>query len=220
MATLNDFISNVNKGLAVTSYYLVNISKPEGLVFQNIFGGTSTYNQDKLALFCEQANLPGLNISTIPTRIFGEVVETPYEKIYHPVNLSFYIDIKFQVKAFFDAWMGIIQSETTRIHNYPQSYKTNISIIIYDKNDNKRYVTTLYQAFPKSINDIQLSYSGTEPMKLPVEISYRYYKTKTYAYTNDNNNITDYLNNFIDFQSIFNKRSNSITEDVIRDLWL
>lgn len=204
MATLNEFISNVGSGLALTSHYQVIIPKPDGLVFQNIFGSSTLFSQNKLALFCEQASLPGLNISTIPTRTFGETVETPYEKIYHPINLSFYIDIKFQVKALFDAWMNIIQSGISRIHNYPQNYKTDIDIIVYDRNDKKRYVTTLYQAFPKSINDIQLSYTETEVMKLPVEFSYKYYKTKSYEYIGDDNyNINDYLNNFIVFQSFF-----------------
>ena len=218
MATLNEFISGIGGGLALSSHYQVIIPKPDGLVFQNIFTNSS-YDHDKLSLFCESASIPGVNISTVPTRTFGETVETPYEKIYHPVNLSFYVDIKFQVKAFFDGWINIIQSDSSRIHNYPKNYKTNIDIVVYDRNDNKRYVTTLYHAFPKTINDIQLGYSETDVIKLPVEISYKYYKTKAYAYSSDNNyNIRDYLNNFIDFQSVFNTNT-SFTSSTIRDIW-
>lgn len=221
--SLNNFISEVKSGLSLNSHYQVFITRPDGMIFQNIFGSGFNNAHDKLSLFCEQANLPGLNISTIPIRTFGESVETPYEKIYHPINLSFYVDNKFIVKDFFDSWMNIIQSNTTRIHNFPSIYKSSVDIIMYDRKDNKRYMMTLYEAYPKNIGDIQLSYTSSEITKLPIEFTYKYYKTKTYSnnsINSDESTISNYLSNFIDFQSIASDTLSSTSGSIIRDLWL
>jgi len=217
--SLNQFISEVKTGLSLNNHYQVFITRPDGMIFQNLFT-TSNPIYNKLALLCEQATLPGINIATTPTRTFGESIETPYDKIYHPVNLSFYVDSKYQVKYFFDSWMNVIQSNTTRIHNYPNSYKTNIDIVTYDKQDTKTYMTRLYDAYPKTIGDIQLSYNNVDIIKLPVELTYRYYKTETLSsgsYSFDSN-LSFYLSNFVSFQSIANNALSGLTDSIIRDV--
>jgi hypothetical protein len=58
MMSLNKFISEVKSGLSLNNHYQVFITRPDGMIFQNLFT-TSNPIHNKLALLCEQATLPG-----------------------------------------------------------------------------------------------------------------------------------------------------------------
>jgi hypothetical protein len=71
---IQNFVAQVKTGgIARTNRYAVNIAKIPG------WSNTSAQN---ILLFCDQAQLPGANYSTVQNRIFGEFREVPYEKLY------------------------------------------------------------------------------------------------------------------------------------------
>lgn len=170
MTTLNNFIQEIKStGLAKNSKYMVTFVKP--IVMSS---GPST-DIRRIALFCDQTQLPGINISTSPNRTFGEVREAPYEKLYDPVNFSFYVDANLEVKYFFDQWMNGIQSTSTRAWSYYSEYTTTISILVYDEEEKEVYEVRLYEAFPKTLSSIQMDYAGKEIIKAQVTMAYRYW---------------------------------------------
>lgn len=173
MSKLNEFISNVKMGMAKTSFFTVQLTLPTAL---NNYEPAKS-NMNKIILFCEQAQIPGISFSTNQVRSYGEFREIPYEKLYEPVQLSFYVDADMNVKKLFDSWIDLVQNTTTRDFNYPNQYTTDkIDIIVQDSMDAPKYTVSLNKAYPKTIAPIQLDYNSKDIMKMQVTMVYQYAK--------------------------------------------
>jgi len=171
MSKLNEFIANVKGGMAKSSFFTVLLTLPTAL--SNYEPARS--NMNKIILFCDQAQIPGISFSTNQVRSYGEFREIPYEKLYEPIQLSFYVDADMHVKDLFDEWVGLIQNPNTRDFNYSDQYCTrNFDIIVQDSMDSSKYVVTLYNAYPKTIAPIQLDYNSKEIMKMQVTMVYQF----------------------------------------------
>ena len=176
MTQLDKFIAGVKVGgIARTNRYSVILTPPESLPVAGSNNGLQL-----ILLFCDQVQVPGLNISTNQNRTFGEFREVPYEKLYGDVQLSFYVDNNLSVKRLFDDWMGLIQNPYTRTFNYYKNYTTSMSINIEDVEDRKRYEVKLFECYPKTISAIQMDYASKDIMKLQVTMQYKYWKTENF----------------------------------------
>lgn len=170
MAKLNEFIAQVkNVGLSRSNRYSVIMTPPPAAKVAE-FGDLR-----QLMLFCDQVQIPGLNLSTTQNRTFGEFREVPYEKLYGDVNMSFYVDTALYVKSYFDNWMASIQDPVTRTFAYYNDYTTNIDIQVEDINDEVRYTVKMFECYPKTISAIQMDYSNKDVMKLSVTMQYKYW---------------------------------------------
>ena len=173
MSTLNEFISSVKtEGLMRSSRFAVSFSLP-GVI------GPGKFSQDlrKILLYCDNINLPGLTVETTPAKTFGEVREMPYQKQYDNINMGFYVDNNMSVKLLFDAWMNAIQDPVSRTFNYYKDYTTDINIEVYDIANKSKYAVTLFQAYPKTLNAVQMDYGNKEVMKLSVSMNYKYWQS-------------------------------------------
>jgi len=168
MANLNDFIAQVKQnGMARTNRFAVEFALPNSLQ------GFDLNSLRTALLFCDQVQLPGLNINTTDTRSFGEVRKAPYEKLFEDINMSFYVDKDMVIKDLFDTWHDSIMDRNTRTFEYYDNYVTPITIYVQDINDNNTYTVMLYEAFPKSIGAVQLDYAAKDVMKLSVNFAYK-----------------------------------------------
>lgn len=223
---LKDFISEIkNDGLARTSRFDVMFNIPSAVQSRSGFGN----NLQKILLFCDQTQLPGLTYSTTQSRTFGEFRELPYEKLFDNITLSFYVDVDMNVKKLFDSWMASIQNQDTKTFSYYKSYTTNVIITVYDIKEQKRYSVTLFEAYPKNMSSITLDYSSKDIMKLQVGIMYKNWKSDEYV---SSTNVTqfdqkapfsingkvpgDYFNNFSAFQGRFNDYNNVFQNNSIQ----
>jgi hypothetical protein len=162
---IREFISLVKtEGISRTNRYKVEFRTP------------SNVNQDslqKVLLLCDQVQLPSVSYASNPVRTFGELRESPYDRLYETCNLSFYVDTDMKVKRLFDSWINSIQNPVSRNFNYYSEYITDIKIEVQDIKDMTRYRIDLHECYPKSIGAIQLDYSSKEIMKLNVVMQYR-----------------------------------------------
>jgi hypothetical protein len=144
---------------------------------------TSNYSDNdfrKMHLFCESAQIPGLNINTAQIRTFGEVREMPYEFNYDPVQFSFYVDGDMIIKGLFDEWIKNIQIGKTRNFQYYNYYISDqVKINIENMQDEEIHTVTLYEAYPKSISSIQVGYDQKDVMKMTVNLMYKYWTSDT-----------------------------------------
>lgn len=178
---LSEFISQIKQGsLARSNRYIVTFTPPVGS------GSLRT-----ISLFCDQIQLPSLNISTVQNRTFGEFRETPYEKLFDNINMSFYVDRDMAVKLLFDDWMAAIQDPITRKFNYYDDYTCDLVIDVQDINDSTTYQVQLYECYPKNIGAVQLDYSSKEIMKLSVVMQYKYWTSGAAATLPDEQVVTD-----------------------------
>jgi hypothetical protein len=172
---LNNFVASIkSKGLMHTNRFRVEFSLPPALA-----ASKNTYNYvgdlRTVLLYCDSAALPGMTISTQPSRIYGEIREMPYERLFDNISLSFYVDNAMDSKALFDSWINSIQDPVTRQFNYYADYVTDITIYVLDKANKEQYKVKLYECFPKSMGAITMDYSSKDVMKLQVSMNYKYW---------------------------------------------
>jgi hypothetical protein len=198
---LKDFISQIKKGaLARNNRYAVLFTTPEKI---------NPADLRTVLLFCDQIQLPGVNYSTVQNRTFGEFRETPYEKLYDNLSMSFYVDNEMKVKSLFDDWIGIIQDPEKRTFSYYNDYTSKMTIEVQDLQNNTRYEMTLWECYPKNIGSIQMDYANKEYMKMQVTMQYKYW-TSTPVSTLANgqkiptNFIDKFTQNFTGFQRQLN----------------
>ena len=172
MSGLSDFITQVRDGMAKVSHFTTVITLPESLN-RNV----QNLDMTKLILFCDQTQLPGISFSTNQVRSYGEFREVPYEKLYEPVTLSFYVDSNMMVKSVFDEWMKLIQG-SSRDFVWPETYTTDkISIIVENTQGEAVYQCDLRKCYPKAIAPVQMDYAGRDVMKLQVTLAYQFAET-------------------------------------------
>ena len=171
--TLRQFIGHVKQGLARTSHYNVSFKRPT-VVDENLFNQTAV---EKILLFCEQTQLPGMNIQTSPVRTYGETIEMPNDRMFDPVTFTFYVDKEMKVKIFFDQWISNIQNGQSRQFNFYKDYVVDVAVEVYDVAENSRYKVELKEAYPKTISSVEMNYGGKDVMRVQVTMAYRYWTT-------------------------------------------
>jgi hypothetical protein len=168
--SLNDFISEVKKdGLARQNRFSVTITPPNSMADST---GQST---QLVQLFCEQAALPGVSYSSQPVKSYGENREVVYDKNFEDITLTFLVDRRMLIKAFFDEWSNTIIDPYTRLVGFYQDYAKDIVIRVQDLQDNNVYLSVLYEAYPKTVGVVQLDNNSKDVMRLQVTFTYKYH---------------------------------------------
>jgi len=177
---------------AQTSVYRVRVQPPLGVQnFINNLGRGFNYGSEgaDLELLCHEASLPGTSLAThdVTADFPGVTEKMAYRRIYdETLDLSFYVDKKYNVIEFFEGWIDYItgvgingsrsQYKSTPIGyrmSYPNQYKSSIYLTKFEKDleDNQlRY--TFVDAFPISINSTGVSYAESDVMRYNVSFSY------------------------------------------------
>jgi hypothetical protein len=111
-------------------------------------------------MFCDTADLPGINLMTTEIRQFGELTTLPHAPMYQPIQLSFICDSTMDVKYALEDWLDSVFDRNTRSFNYYEQYTKDIEIYITDKYGKDVHRVTLFEAYPTAIGNIQLDYSN------------------------------------------------------------
>lgn len=166
------FIANVKtRGLAKSNRFQVNISFPQGLTYP--------YTSVLSNLFCEVAGLPGYNLSTEPHRMIGESREVPYEPMYEPISMTFHMDSNFELKDAFESWMSYIIDPVTKSHGYYSLYTSRINILVENMDGSVPYIVTLFEAYPKNMQMINLDNNNKDTMRMTIGFTYKYWRSNS-----------------------------------------
>jgi hypothetical protein len=181
---LDNFISQLNtSGIAKSNKFEVQITPPPAL--QN-FGDDARV----VSLYCDITNLPGMAITTKALKLYGAPYQRPISSEFNgeAINMSFYLDEKMNVRAFFDSWMFKIVNPSSFNVSYAKDYVTEIKIsqlapkvtgvntitkepIITDESS---YSIYLEDAFPRAMSVVDFSSASVnQPGKLNVTFAYR-----------------------------------------------
>jgi hypothetical protein len=170
---LKNFIASVKtEGLMRTSRYAVTLSPPKAM--------KTPKDLRKILLFCSDVQIPGVTMSTTQIRMFGEIRESPYEKMFDNITMTFYVDNNMKVKQFFDDWISVIQNPSTRSFEYYKNYITNITLDVEDIKDRKRYEVKLFECYPKNVGSISVGYESKDIMKLQISMNYKYWTSTSF----------------------------------------
>ena len=169
-ANIQEFKSSFTSDLARASRFDVYISIPYA------FGAYLPVTTESLAFRCESAELPGRTISTTDLKIYGPTEKLPYQTTYNDMTLTFIVSDTMEEKALFDLWLDQINPQDSHNFEYKQSYATDITIKQYDVVNNLTYAIQLIDAFPISVNQLDLNWSNDGTHKLTVTFAYTEWK--------------------------------------------
>ena len=172
--SLSQFIGAVREGsLARVNRFEVFINAPKSLTFKN------KSNAGAVSLYCEMASLPPVNISTKSFKIFGPTYQRPFSAEYggEGISLTFHVDRDMQVKKFFDEWTAKIVDPDTGFVGFQEDYISTIRLRQLNEQDEVTYELELEEAFPRSVNLLELNNSAqNQTHRLNVLFAYRYWK--------------------------------------------
>lgn len=193
---MKDMVSRILRP-ALTSHYAVKIIPPDngnnGTVLAYMKSNGINYDPELIELSCAEASLPGSSLATIDVTndFMGVSTKNAYRRLYDDrADFTFYVNESYDQIKFFEFWMryitgeqkalGIDKSTFTSRVNYPDTYKTIISILKYERDYPRESGNILaynfIDAFPISINSMPVSYDSSNLLKVTVSFSYsRYY---------------------------------------------
>lgn len=187
----SEFIQQLkNRGLASSNLFLVYFAIPPGFFNDNSssmsstftlqdFGGDQNAITRYMALYCEEAQIPGIQILTGDNRLQSFVTKMPYQKEWTDLTLTFKCDQDMFQKKFFDRWTEKIVKTSNGDLGYKNDYQTTVVITQFKKSLTgfrtansvetdltgeliPVYVTSLVNAFPISVGDVQYSHSAKD----------------------------------------------------------
>lgn len=170
--TINEFKSSFRKDVARPHKFDVNVNIPLVLI-PYISGARS------LVYRCEAASLPGRTMATTEQKTYGPVEKFPYLNTYTDIDLTFIVDDDMQQKILFDAWLNFINPLYNNHIRYKQEYATILTINQYDVTNKLTYSVNLYDAFPISMNQMDLDWSNDGYHKLNVTFAYTYWQNNS-----------------------------------------
>lgn len=170
---LQNFITNIKtKSLARVNRFEVFINPPRTLA-------GSVGQARNVSLLCEISNLPPINLSVKPFKIFGPSYQRPITSEYggDGISMTFHVDREMSVKRFFDDWIESVVDRNSFTVNYQAEYITTIKIRQLDEADNVTYEIELLEAFPRSLTLMDLNHSAqNQTHRLNTIFAYRYWR--------------------------------------------
>lgn len=180
MPSIENFLTVVRaKGLAKSEKFSVTIVSKPNIV-------TAPADQ-LLTLFCEEAAFPGKTIITRPARIHNLNIQRPsvVDFFGESANFTFFVDSEWKVKKFFDDWMNAIIGTSREVAPYRDIIGDIIIEAVHEGpigptpvqgyKETTRYKVKLHEAFPKSMNLMQTSYSAVGIHRLNIGFAYKYW---------------------------------------------
>lgn len=207
--TIRKFIDKVGRdGFALQSKYRIDITLPPILMTEN-----NAVTVEDLSLYCSMATLPKVMLNTNDIKTYGPARQYVYERSGGETTpMLFYIDRNMHIKRFFDLWVEKIHSLKNFHLSYYDEYTTEIKVTQLDNQGNDVYSVVLVGAFPKTVNDLQLSADATSPHSLDVNIAFWYWTPIDVAGVRDDYFMNTFLGGiFNKYQLPFNK-----VEDLIQ----
>jgi hypothetical protein len=128
---------------------------------------------------CENASLPGRTFATTEQRTYGPIEKFPYLTTYTDMDLTFIVDDDMSQKIFFDAWLNYINPTYNYNFRYKENYVTTITINQYSVTNDLTYSVNLIDAYPISMNQLDLDWNGEGYHKLSMTFAYTYWKNNS-----------------------------------------
>ena len=155
---------------------------------------TGTPSSREMNILCSNATLPGKQVLTTDRRIGMEFQKVAYGYAVDDVSLTFYLMNDYGVKTYFDAWIASTINEETGGVAYKSEYAKSIKIhqlrrAIKGRNidigplsanvgigGGTVYAVELLNAFPTTLQAVELTNELDGLLQLTVQISYTRWK--------------------------------------------
>ena len=151
---------------------------------------TGTPSSREMNILCSNVNLPGKQVLTTDRRIGMEFQKVAYGYASQDVSMTFYLMNDYGVKTYFDAWIASTINEETGGVAYKSEYAKSVKIhqlrrAVKGKSidvgplsanvgigGGTVYAVELLNAFPTTINPVELNNELDGLLQLTIEMSY------------------------------------------------
>jgi hypothetical protein len=172
--SISEFKSSFTRDPARSSRFDVRIIAPLTLV-----ASTLTTSRE-LMYRCENAELPGRTLATTERKTYGPIEKLPYLTTYNDLDLTFIVDDTMATKYFFDGWLELVNPRTTNDFNFRSDYCTTVFINQYDVSNKLSYAVELHEAYPISVNQLDLDWSSDGYHRLTVTFAYTEWRNNSW----------------------------------------
>lgn len=171
MPSLTQFRDSFATDIARPKFFDVTLTPPVGLQDYIKTARNLTFR-------CESTQFPSRTFATTDQKFGSNPTEKhAYHTTYNDIEMSFIVSEDMSEKKFFDAWMNLINPTASFDFNYRDDYITDFYVFQYDGTQAvKTYSIALIDAFPVSVNQLDLDWSNDNFHKLSVTFAYRYWK--------------------------------------------
>ena len=152
-------------GFARTNRFRIFMMPPESL-----FDDTETLRD--LNILCDSCNLPGRQIQTFETNYTRQAIKVAQSFINEDVSFTFNLTNDYFIKRMFDGWTNMIINRETFKKSYDSEYKRDVEIFQMNNQGDDVYGIKLRNAFPTSVQSIELSNTEGELSQITVEFTY------------------------------------------------
>jgi len=128
---------------------------------------------------CEATQLPGRTFATTEQKTYGPIEKHPYLTTFNDIDLTIIVDDDMNQKIFFDAWLSYINPQYNNNFRYRDEYSTTLTVNQYDVVNELSYSINLYNAYPVSINQMDLNWNDDGYHRLLVTFAYSFWKNNS-----------------------------------------
>lgn len=174
---IEQFKSETKSDFIRTNRFLMTFASPRVMLGE---GGSVEVNR-KIEFFCESVNMPGFLLGSHDVRrwTYGPVEKRPFMPSFTQLQTTFTTDGDADTWKFFNHWtqkicphdaeFGILTAtghysgSTHGVYElqYKNAYATDLNIIVFGQNGDKKLHLICREAFPSQIVDIPLSWGDT-----------------------------------------------------------
>ena len=166
---LDEFINRISRvNVASQNRFKVSFQPPAGLAANR-----------NVNLVTETISMPGQNIRSVPDDLrFGPAREQAQGVTYGPFSATFICTPGLPEKAFFEAWQELVfnKGEDEWQVKFYKDYYGSITISHLDRQNEEKYIMTVHEAYPKTIQEQQYSLGSNDAHQtVTVEFTYRWW---------------------------------------------
>jgi len=185
--TIDQFKATVGKrgGVATTNRFSITVTPPTATFFNKLLPallGQGPFVNDPrdVNVLCKSCSLPGKLIMTGDYDPYGAFPRKyPQSTVVEDVEFTFLLTNDFYAKKLFDAWQSSIVDQASQLVSYDSTYKTDVFIQELNKDNTPVYAVRLKDAYPTSVNSIDLSNDNSDAVaEVSVNMTYSYFETE------------------------------------------
>lgn len=181
---INTFKTDISQsGVLHTNKFIVAFVSPPVMQQTAVDGQPVIHTERLIQTRADAVKIPGVALLMTDTARYGigPMQKMPHNATFTPNSITFLSDRNGELYKYFYTWMNKIfdfsgtdsvgASYTTE---YKNNYTTDLHVYVYDQMGEQIKDVVMYQAFPESINDINIGWNNNnELMKITVTFSFR-----------------------------------------------
>lgn len=128
-----------------------------------------------LPQYVESVQLPGRSFATSDIKFgTGFTQKRPYNTIFDDITMVVRLDSGMFLKSWFDGWQNLIHNKGTGYMEYLDSYKADMTINVYNRQNENVFSCIVLEAYPISMAAIDVNHSTQNDIaKLSVTFAYK-----------------------------------------------